>query len=121
MKPKKKVEILKFKEDEVIRNGFAVAVLFWFASAVSLWWAYRYIPPVVPFFYSMTRGANQLANKPFLVLIPVFAFALLITHALLAWLQFEQDPVFARVMAVSATAVSFIFAVALGHILFIVL
>lgn len=121
MKQKQLEKFSSFDRDPVIRNGFILAGLFWLASAGSIAWLYRWLPPVLPLFYSMTRGQLQLAEKPYLLLLPILSLVFLLTHFIFSWLNYSQDMVFARIMTISASLGTFVFAVAVGHILWIVI
>ena len=117
-----KLEIYdKFYKDPVIRNGFIGGFILLIIDVGLLAWYYQLMPPVIPLFYSLTRGAQQLAEKPFVVILPIMTAVFLLTHMILAWLNYTHDMVFARVMGLSASVVSFIFTVAVIHVIYLVI
>ena len=121
MKEKKLAQYASFDKDPVIRYGFAAAILVWLASTLGVILIYATIPPVIPLFYSIARGPQQLAPKLFLSLLPVMSLVFLVTHLIFAWVSYSQDQIFARIMTVSASLVTFMLALAGAHILWIVL
>jgi hypothetical protein len=118
---KKLVKYNSFYQDPVVRNGLLFALVLWLSSSLSLVWYYQFLPPVVPMFYSLVRGSTQLADKPFVAVLPIMSFTFLITHAIFAWVNYSQDMVFSRVMTLSASLGVFICSVAVWHMLWIVL
>lgn len=121
MKPKKLIHFDSFWKDPVIRLGIAAFLILWLSSTGMLAWWFGSLPPVVPFFYSMIRGPLQLAEKRFLFLLPLMSLVFSITHLIFARLYYTSDLVFSRIMVVSTALGSFLFAVAIWHILWIVL
>jgi len=121
MKEKKLEKFSSFDKDPVIRTSFIVASLGWLATTLGIGWFYNQLPPILPLFYSIARGEQQLAQKQFITLLPVLSLVFLITHIVFAWTSYTQDMVFARIMTISATLMVFMFAVAGIHILWIVI
>ena len=110
-----------FAVDPVIRWAFVIAGGLWLASSLSIAWNYQALPPVIPLFYSLVRGPLQLAQKPFILILPIMSLVFLITQFIFSWINYDQDMVFARIMSISASVGVFIFSVAIWHIIWIVL
>lgn len=81
--------------------------------------SYSRIPPVVPFFYSLTKGENQLAGKNFLFILPLASMIFFFTHIYLAKTNYSLDRFFARTITVSSTIVTLLITIALAHIIII--
>ena len=109
------------RQDPVISSGFFVAIAFLVATAGPIAWFYNKLPPVLPLFYSMVRGQQQLAEKQFILILPILSFVFFLTHLVFAWAHYSHDAVFARIMTISAGLGTFVFAVATWHILLIAL
>ena len=109
------------KKDSIITAGFLSAFIMWGATIGPIAWFYAKLPPVLPLFYSLVRGQQQLAEKQFLLLLPIMSLTFLVTHFIFAWAHYSHDAVFARIMTISASLVTFVCAVASWHILWITL
>lgn len=110
-----------FTQDPVVRRGFLLAGGLWLTSTLTLAWNYTSLPPIIPLFYSLIRGPLQLAEKPFILVLPIMSLVFLLAQLVFAWVNYDQDMVFARIMSLSAGVGVFIFSVAIWHILWIVL
>lgn len=119
-KQKLNKQVQYFFSDPTVRNGFFLAVSLWLISSITLVGLYTSLPPVVPLFYSLAKGPQQLANKEFLFMLPTISFLFISSQAVLAWLMHQQDLVYARIMGLSAGAVGLLFSLALWNILRIV-
>lgn len=110
-----------FIRDVVIRRGFIWSVLLLAINLIITGAFYHRLPPLLPMFYSLVRGEQQLANKPFILILPLAAAAFFTTHLILAKVNFDTDRMFSRILAMSSALISFLFTVALAHIIIIVL
>lgn len=110
-----------FTTDPVIRNTLLLTFAFWLTSTVALVVLFTRLPPVLPLFYSLIQGEKQLANRPFISLLPIISFIFIALHVWFANLSFHHDRIFARLLTATAALLSFLFSVALTHIIIIVL
>lgn len=110
-----------FVRDSVVRSSFLLSFGLLLTSTLTLIYYYHRLPPVVPIFYSLVRGPEQLAKKPFLLALPLATLIFLITHIWLARIHSQSDRMFARILAVTSTLISFLFTIALFHVLIIIL
>lgn len=121
MRRQRLVSTKSFLKDKVIRNGFFLSGLFFLVSLTTLLLTYHKIPPVVPLFYSLVRGEQQLASKSFLSMLPATSFFFFTAHIWLSKINYSMDRLFARLLSLTSTIISFLFLVALLHIVIIVI
>ena len=121
VKNKELLNFTTFTKDSVIRNSLIWATIFWLANITSLAFVFKRLPPLVPFFYSLVRGENQLARKEFLFLLPTLSLVFISAHTIFSRINFDIDPVFSRIIQLSAWLISFLFTIAILHIVVITL
>lgn len=107
--------------DKIIRAGLVWSVGLWFLSSVSLGVLYHRLPPQVPLFYSLVEGSAQLAPRNILVTLPIASLIFILAHAWIARISYDLDITFARITAVTSIVVTFLFTLALMHIIMIVI
>ncbi len=120
MKKTNYISSKSFLKDTIIKRGFLFAFLFTLAAISLLAYYYSSLPPQAPLFFSVARGEQQLTNKQFLLMLPILSLTFLITHIWLAKINYTNDKMFSRIMSVTATMVTFLFMIALLHIILIV-
>lgn len=96
-------------------------MLIWVVSSIYLGVNFDRIPPEIPLFYSLVRGEQQLASREFILVLPVVSILFIIAHLLIAHLAIADDKVVSRVLALSTVMVTFLFAVAWIHVVYIVI
>jgi hypothetical protein len=108
-------------KDDIVRTSLAWSGIFAALTILSFLYYYHLLPPLIPLFYSLVKGENQLSPKVFLTVIPVASFVFFLTHVFLTYNNFPGDKMFARIMSATSTLISFLFLIALVHILLLVL
>lgn len=120
MKRQQLATYTSFWADPVVKYSFVTAIGLWLTSTASMAWYYSQLTPIIPLFYSLSRGPLQLAYKPFFWILPIMSLVFWVTHLIFSWINYDQDMVFGRIMSVSAVVGVFIFSVAIWHIIWIV-
>lgn len=121
MKKQRLTNYDSFTADPVVKWAFVAATALWLASSATIAWQYHALPPIIPLFYSLVRGPMQLAQKPFILILPIMSFVFLLTQLVFSWLNYDNDMVFSRIVSLSAGVGVFIFSIAIWHIIWIVL
>ena len=109
-----------FARDNIIRTSLIWSGLLSFLSLILLAIFFQQLPPVVPLFYSLAKGESQLADKQFLFTLPLTSVIFFIAHSWLAKINYSTERMFARILSVTSAMISFLFFVALIHIILIV-
>lgn len=117
----KKEPELKLKDDPFCLKAVALSAFTWLVGVAVLIVTYSKIPPVVPLFFSLLRGEDQLARKEVLVLLPTVGIFLVGSHLLLTKISYDIDPMFARLVAASSVLVTFLLTLSLVQIVRIVI
>ena len=77
------------------------------------------IPPQVPLYYSRPRGYDQLANKLFLPLIPVFCLFIVLVNLRISSFLFRKQLLLSQILVWSSFVISIIVSIAVIKILII--
>ncbi len=88
------------------------------ASAVLILITLKNLPPVVPLFYGLPSGADQLVPTLMLFIVPGFGLFITAVNILLA--QILKDPFFKKTLVVSTTFISFLGAITIVKIISLV-
>ena len=105
----------------MVRRALIISGSMWLLMVAGILLSFQSLPPIVPLFYSLVRGEQQLAAKSWLFLLPVLALVFGIVHVWLGKYFFGVDRLLSRMAMMSLVLMVFLFLVALGHILIIVL
>lgn len=117
----KKPPLNSFFRDPIIKNSTLISLILFGLSSLVLAFTYHRLPPVIPLFYSLTKGEKQLAPKPYIFFLPTTNILLIFAHTWICRLSFNQDRMFTRVISSASTIVTILFSVALIHILIILI
>lgn len=90
-----------------------------FLSFLALVFAWRYLPPEVPLFYSLPYGESQLAGRLFLWLLPVTSLLVFCLNFQLAIKFFPEEKLLAQIALLTTSIVSFLSSVTLIKIIFL--
>lgn len=100
----------------------AFQLTFLFAVAQFLVWLYYWqkLPPAVPLFYSLPWGERQLTSPTSLVILPVSSLAIALTNLTISAILTKKYPLLVQLPAIFATICSFLAAVTLLKIIFLI-
>jgi O-antigen/teichoic acid export membrane protein len=94
-------------------GAFWVAVIQ--AGVIAGMW--KYIPKVVPLFFTEPWGEARLAPKMFLILLPMLTLAAIVTNLIVGRRAREESPLLSYALAVASLLVAVMFAISLWGIL----
>lgn len=114
--------IIKIDPSELVPKSSARVyyyIAFWItliqAATIALLW--KYLPVVVPLFFTEPWGEARLAPKLYLGIIPLLSIGTLVTNLILGKSAKEESPVLVFTLAISTLFVVVMLSLALGGIL----
>lgn len=87
-------------------------------SLVSILVLRRFLPPLVPLFYGLPSGAEQLTPTVGLIIAPIIGFALTFVNILVS--RLTRDIFLKRTLIISSAFVSLLLSIAVTKIIFLV-
>lgn len=111
-----KIDIFK---DSFARLLLGASLLLNLATFLVALYAQKYLPPVVPLFYSRPWGKDQLASPVYLVLLPVLSVLALAVNALIANLVSEK--LLQRSLLAASLVVSLLSSIAVLKVILLIL
>ncbi len=78
------------------------------------------LPPRVPLFYSLPWGDQQLAQKPYLFLLPGATLAALVINIVLAILFLDREVLLSQILLWSSCLLALIATIGLVHIVLLI-
>lgn len=115
------IPLKSFARDNIIRSSLIWSGLLSLISLLLNIIYYHRLPPITPLFYSLSRGESQLVSKQFLFILPITSIIFFLAHAWIAKINFPTDRMFARILSVTSSMISFLFFIALIHIIIIMI
>lgn len=116
-----KDNLAAFRQEESIRSAnriyFGIVVFEFLMILLFL----RRLPPQLPFFYSLPWGNEQLTSPVLLLVLPVGCLLSGIINFSLAAFSFVREPLAAKILAWINVLVSFLAALTLIRIIFLVI
>ena len=112
------VKINIFK-DSFARLVLGTSLFLNLATFLVAFYAQKYLPPVVPLFYSRPWGKDQLASPLFLVLLPLLAVLALVINTLCANLVSEK--LLQRSLLAASLVVSLLSSIAVFKVILLIL
>lgn len=111
-----KINILK---DPFARLVLGASLLMNLATFFVAFYSQKYLPPVVPLFYSRPWGKDQLTSPLFLVLLPVLSVLVLTINTLLSSLVSEK--LLQRSLLAASLVVSLLSTIAVFKVILLIL
>jgi hypothetical protein len=84
------------------------------AGAIALLW--RYLPTVVPLFFTVPWGEARLAPKMYLAVLPTLSLVTIVTNLILGKSAKEVSPVLVYTLAIASLFIVVMFSFAVGGI-----
>jgi len=95
-------------------------LFFTIASAVVLAWFWRFLPPLVPLWYSLPWGADRLANPAWLIILPAGVLVWYGASIVIATYVTREYLTFTQILLLTTLLGAFLSFVTLVKILFLV-
>jgi hypothetical protein len=95
---------------------FSVAVNL--ASIILIFALKAFLPPVVPLFYGLPSGSEQLVQTLGLILVPMVGLIITITNVVIN--GFVEDNFLKRILIISSTFISILLTITIIKIIFLV-
>lgn len=116
--PKKFIEPLF--TDSLLKWISRIMLIFVVTTAIFLGLKWATLPPVVPFFYSLPWGEDQLGTPFFLLIAFIGGFLVYILMLTLGLLLFKKTTYFARLLITGSTITYFLLLITIVRILFLI-
>ena len=116
----KSIEIIQFRNDPYFKWSarFCFGILSMCYFLLLFYW--QRLPPVVPFFYSLPWGEEQLSSPFALILLITGAVFLYVLNALWALLIYKAHIFYMRILLISATLICVLTVITTVKIVFLI-
>ena len=114
--------IIKMQPGELVPKSSArifYYMAFWVTvlQAATVGFLWKYIPRVVPLFFTQPWGEARLAPKLFIFLIPLLSLASIVVNLILGKKSKDESEVLSYALAVASLVMAIMFAIAIAGIL----
>lgn len=106
--------------DDLFKWTSRIMLIFIVATAIFLGLKWSTLPPVVPFFYSLPWGEDQLGTPLFLIAAFIGGLVAYILMLTLGLLLFKKTTYYARLLVVGSSITYFLLLMTIARILFLI-
>lgn len=99
------------------RIYYYAAFLIIILQGTVLAWIWKYIPKVVPLFFTEPWGEGRLAPKVYLAILPTLALLSIIVNLILGRKAKDESPLLSYTLAVASLVITIMFVIAMAGIL----
>ncbi|OGD54166.1 hypothetical protein A3J78_01945 [Candidatus Beckwithbacteria bacterium RBG_13_35_6] len=114
-----KEEINTLLSDKLLKKCIQVIFFILAANFIAIALLWSKIPPLVPFFYSLPRGYEQLTQKLFFPLLPIFGLLTALVNLRLAGWLFKKELLLSQILVWSSLVLTITISITVLKILII--
>lgn len=112
-------KISSLNQDKVITVSLALSFTLLLLTSLFSFILWQKLPPVLPFFYSLPWGDDQLANPQEILSLFGLSFIFLLLNSFLA--AFLAEPLLKRLLVLSGLSLLILFLISFVKVLFLIL
>ncbi len=110
-----------FKQDPYLKWPLRLSGLLLLTSFGFLVWFWSKLPPVIPFFYSLPWGEEQLASPLALWISLTATIVITVVNNLLVFILYKKSTYLAQVLSVATFVINLLIAIAIIRIILLVI
>ena len=115
-------EIIRLlRKDSFVFYPFVVSKAIVVIESILIAFVLKYLPGMVPLFYSLPRASERLAHKNMLFLLPISCLVILFVNLIIIVFVIRHDSVIARIVSLSGLLFSLLSLYTLVRIILLIL
>ena len=104
-------------EEKVLLLSRRLSLLFWFTQIGLLAFAWRFLPPQAPLFFSRPWGEEQLIPRLGLLLLPFTSLGVFLLNLAIANLAPREERLISQTLTIATVIFNFLCLISLGQII----
>ncbi len=109
-----------FRDDNFLKWPVGLSLVCVLTSFLFLAFSWRKLPPLLPLFFSLPWGEEQLTQPKTLIFLLLGVLGLVILNYIFVLLFYSKTTYFSRMLSVSTVIISFMILFAIVHIIWLV-
>ena len=110
------MKLISLPQNQEIKHFLQIAFILWLGEILLIVLSWTFLPPRVPFFYSLPWGEEQLARPAMLFLLPALGLAIFFINSLISAFLPKEEKLMKQILAMAFLVFNFLSLITLVQI-----